>query len=152
MSKVIALGPGGKAQAPERDARFWPVIDHVLEIGGLDRKWLSPRCRNYDHAEEVKRALYRSARYYCSCGRAQCTRRWKNIPHEGNETGGCPDKGQRVSCSADVVTVTDEEGVKHYHVQYRLFDKAEAIREVVAKYGPDPNKWPYFAKRKKERT
>jgi hypothetical protein len=57
-----------------------------------------------------------------------------------------------VSCSAEVVTVTDEEGARHYHVQYRLFDKAEAIRQVVAKYGPDPNKWPYFAKRKREKT
>lgn len=151
MARVIALGPGGKAQAPERDDRFRPVIEAVASIGGLDELWLSPQCRNHDHAVEVKRGLYRSAYYYCSCGQPHCIRKWGNIPgqNKDNPKGGCPRGGQRISCQADVVTVTDDDGAKHYHVQYRLFDKAEAIRQVIATYGPDPNNWPYYGRRKK---
>lgn len=149
MSRVIAVGPGGKAQAPERRDLYAPVIEVARNTQQLDKLLLSPACRNHEHADEVRRDLYRSARYYCSCGRVTCVRRYPNIPHEGNPAGGCPHGGQRISCSADVVTVTGEDGRRVYHVQFRLFDKAEAIRQVVAKYGPDPNKWPYFAKRKR---
>lgn len=142
MGRVIALGPGGKAQAPERADYYRAVIDLARELGKLDTLLLSPRCRNHEHAEQVRRDLYRSARYYCSCGGVLCTRKHNNID-------GCPNGGQRISCRADVVTVTQPDKSKHYHVQYQLFDKAEAIRQVVARYGPDPNQWPYFAKRKK---
>lgn len=142
MGKVIAIGPGGKAQAPERSDDFAGVIEAVRGAGGLDQLWLSPRCRNRDHAAEVARGLYRSARYFCSCGGAYCTRKHPN-------TGGCPDGGQRISCRADVVTVTQEDGSKHWHIQYTLYDKREAARAVVDKYGPDPAKWPYQAKAKR---
>ncbi|HUY44220.1 MAG TPA: hypothetical protein VMV92_00625 [Streptosporangiaceae bacterium] len=148
MAKVIAIGPGGKAQAPERSDHFGGVIDAVRAAGMLDQLVLSPRCRSREHAEETKSGLYRSARYYCSCGGRHCARTHKNIP-EGSKPAGCPDGGQRISARADVVTVTGDDGVTHYHVQFRLYDKAEAVRAVVQKYGPDPEKWPYLAKRKR---
>lgn len=156
MGRVIALGPGGKPQAPERADYFRGVIDVVRERGLLDEVLLSPRCRDYEHADEVRRGLYRSARYYCSCGAKHCTRRHANFPTEEAPEYGCPDGGQRISCRADVVTVTtiDENGEprKHYHVQFRLHDKAESIRAVVQRYGPDPSRWPYFAKRKQRKA
>ena len=98
-----------------------------------------------EQAADLRRALYRSARYYCSCDRLYCTRKHKNVPPDD----GCPEGGQRISCRADVVTVTDPKtGARKWAVQFTLMDKREAIRAVVQKYGPDPNKWPYYAKRK----
>lgn len=151
VARVIALGPGGKPQSPERDDRYRAIVQIVVDGGKLDELLLSPRCRGRDDADDVRRGLYRSARYYCSCGNANCTRKWGNVPgqNKDNPKGGCPRGGRRISCQADVVTVTGEDGVRSYHVQFRLFDKAEAIRQVIATYGPDPNQWPYYARRKK---
>lgn len=145
MARVIAVGPGGKAQAPARDDRCRPVIDFVLEHQLLDRKLLSPVCTTRARADDLRRGLYRSARYYCSCGRPHCTRRYRNVPpHDG-----CPQGGQRISCKADIVLWTDpKDGRQKYRVQFTLYDKREAMREVVRKYGSDPNLWPYFSRRK----
>lgn len=147
MARVIALGPGGRAQAPERDDRCRPVIETVRGMGLLDRKLLSPPVQSQARADELRLALYRSARYYCSCGAPFCTRKYGNVPGQNaaNPDGGCPKGGQRISCQAQVVR--DEDGL--YRVQFRLFDKRESIRQVIRDYGPDPNKWPYYAKRKK---
>jgi hypothetical protein len=145
MGKVIAIGPGGRAQAPARDDRCRPVMEYVLEGRLLDRRLLSPVCRTQAQAAELRLALYRSARYFCSCGMIYCTRKHKNIPPDN----GCPRGGQRISCQADVVLWTDPaDGKAKYCVQFRLMDKREAIRAVVQQYGPDPNNWPYFSKRK----
>lgn len=145
MGRVIAIGPGGRAQAPARRDVCRSVIEFVLEHGLLDQKRLSPPCRNQAQAEELRLDLYRSCRYYCSCGHIYCTRKNKNIPPDN----GCPRGGQRISCRADVVLWTDPaDGRQKYCVQFQLHDKREAIRAVVAKYGPDPNKWPYFSRRK----
>lgn len=151
MAKVIALGPGGKAQAPERDDRFRAVIDAVRSTGRLDQLLLSPPVKSHEQADDMRRGLFRSARYYCSCGGHSCTRRYPNTPHEAAEAGGCPGGGQRISCRADVVTVPGPDGKRLYAVQFTLHDKAEAIRAVIDKYGPDPNNWPYFSKRKQSR-
>lgn len=138
MARVIAVGPGGKAQAPARDDRYRPVLELVVAMG-LTGKWvLSPACQSAAKADEVKNGLYRSGRYYCSCGQKTCTRKHGNIE-------GCPRGGQRLSVQA--VPVTDDEG--RLRVQFRVMDKQEAMRAVVAKYGPDPNKWPYFARRRR---
>ncbi len=147
MGRVIALGPGGRAQAPERDDRCRGVIETVREAGMLDRKLLSPPVQSQARADELRLAIYRSARYYCSCGQVYCTRKWGNVPgqNEKNPAGGCPEGGQRISCQAEVVR--DEDGL--LRVQFALFDKRESIRQVIRDYGPDPNKWPYYAKRKK---
>ena len=145
MGRVIAIGPGGKPQAPARDDRWRDFIGLVLQHQMMDKPLLSPPCRDSGHADDTRRALFRSARYYCSCGKLTCTRRWKNYPHEGNPQGGCPDGGQRVSCRAEVVK--DKDG--KLRVQVRLHDKKEAMRSVVAKYGPDPAKWPYQASAKR---
>lgn len=142
MPAVIAIGPDGRAHAPVRSDEFRPVIEAVRDGDMLDQLLLSPRCRNYEHADDVRKGIYRSARYYCSCGAPNCTRRHSNVK-------GCPDGGQRISCRAEVVTVTGEDGKKHYHVQFRLHDKAEAIRSMILKYGSDPAAWPYQAKRKR---
>lgn len=138
MSRVIAIGPGGRAQAPERDDRYRPVLELVREQGLLDRWLLSPVCQSETRAREVSNGLYRSGRYFCSCGEKYCTRRHDNIE-------GCPAGGQRLSVQAD--PVLDEEG--KLRVQFRVMDKRESMRAVVQMYGPDPNKWPYFAKRKR---
>lgn len=146
MSRVIAIGPGGRAQAPARDDRCRPVIEYVIANGLLDRVNLSPVCTSRARADDLRLALYRSARYFCSCGAIYCTRRFKNVPPDN----GCPDGGQRVSCQADVVLWTDpRDGIRKYRVQFRLMDKRESMRAIVRKYGPDPNKWPYFARRKR---
>lgn len=145
MGRVIAIGPGGRAQAPVRDDRCRPVIEAVLGAGLLDRLLLSPACRTQAQAFELAQALYRSARYFCSCGKMYCTRKHKNYPPDN----GCPAGGQRISCQADVVIWTDPaSGKGKYRVQFRLMDKRESMRAVIAIYGPDPNKWPYFARRK----
>lgn len=138
MGRVIAAGPGGRAQAPQRDDRCRPVIDAVLAGQLLDRKLLSPPCPTLAAARELASALYRSARYYCSCGKIYCTRKY---PNTGD---GCPRGGQRISCQAE--PVKDKTG--KFRVEFRLMDKRESIRAVVRIYGPDPNKWPYFARRK----
>ena len=64
MGKVIAIGPGGKPQAPERTDRFREVIDLIVGNKMLDRLLLTPllqsgtdqQCRcceqsGHDHAE-----------------------------------------------------------------------------------------------------
>ena len=146
MGRVIAIGPGGRAQAPARDDRCRPVIEYVIEHGLLDRKNLSPVCSTVKQADDLRLALYRSARYFCSCGAPYCTRKYGNIPPDN----GCPDGGQRISCQAEVVLWKDPaDGIRKYRVQFRLMDKREAMRAVVRKYGPDPNTWPYFARRKR---
>ena len=142
MGRVIAIGPGGRAQAPERSDRYRPVIDFVRDSGQLDELLLGPACRTRDDAEEMRRALLLSARYYCSCGRATCTRKHANYPVD-DKPGGCPHGGQRISGRAEVVTVTGDDGRKTYHVQFTLHDKREAIRALIDKYGPDRSKWPY---------
>jgi len=148
VARVIAIGPGGRSQAPARDDRCRPVIEYVLQTGQLDDLLLSPPCTSLARAGELCQALYRSARYYCSCGHLYCTRKHRNVPPDN----GCPRGGQRVSCSADVVLWTDpHDGIAKYCVQFRLYDKREAMRTVVLKYGPDPNKWPYYARRKQLR-
>jgi hypothetical protein len=145
MGKVIAIGPGGKAQSPARDDRCRQVIEYVVENGMLDSKRLSPVCTSMARAEQLRQALYRSARYFCSCGRQYCTRRYKNTPPDD----GCPRGGQRISCQADVVLWTDPaDSIRKYRVQFRLMDKRESMRAVVRRYGPDPNNWPYFGRRK----
>ena len=151
MGRVIAIGPGGRAQAPERDDRCRPVIEYVIANGLLDQRQLSPVCTSMARAEELRAALYRSARYFCSCGEPYCTRRYRNVPPDN----GCPRGGQRISCQADVVWWTDPaDSIRKLRVQFRLMDKRESMRAVVRKYGPDPNNWPYFARRKqlKEKT
>lgn len=101
---------------------------------------------NRDQADDVRKSLYNAARYFCSCGHKDCIRKWGNIPgqNKGNPKGGCPRGGQRVSCQAQIVMHNG-----HVRVQFKFFDKREAMREIIAKYGPDPEKWPYLAKRKK---
>jgi hypothetical protein len=138
MARVIAVGPGGRAQAPERDDRYRPVLEQVLALGLKDRWVLSPPCQSEGKAHEVKNGLYRSARYYCSCGEKYCTRKHGNVE-------GCPRGGQRLSVQA--IPVRDADGM--LRVQFRVMDKRESMRAVVARYGTDPNKWPYFARRKK---
>lgn len=143
MGKVIAIGPGGKPQAPERTDHFRPVIDTVRSLKLLDQLLISPAVARHEQADDMRRGLYRSARYYCSCGNWKCTRQHNNID-------GCPDGGQRISCRADVVRVTSPQGKPMYAVQFRLHDKQESMRHVIARYGPDPNQWPYFSKRKRK--
>lgn len=149
MGRVIAAGPGGRAQAPVRDDRCRAVLEAVIAAGLLDVLLLSPACTSERQARELRQALYRSGRYYCSCGRIYCTRKWRNVPAENNPGGGCPRGGQRLGVTADIVSVAEPDtGRLYYAVQFRVFDKRAAMREVVRKYGPDPNNWPYFARRK----
>jgi hypothetical protein len=149
VGRVIAIGPGGKAQAPQRSDWYREVIDAVRDGGMLDQLLLSPACDGREHAEDVRRGLLLSARYYCSCGRKNCTYKHKNYPTEDSPEGGCPFGGQRISGRADVVTVTGEDGSKTWHVQFRLHDKKEAMRSVIQKYGPDPARWPYQSRAKR---
>ncbi|HEY1617989.1 MAG TPA: hypothetical protein VGG25_10250 [Streptosporangiaceae bacterium] len=145
MGRVIAIGPGGRSQAPARRDTCRPVIDWVLDRQLLDRTLLSPPCTSWLKADRLRKDLYLSCRYYCTCGQPHCTRKYRNIPPDN----GCPRGGQRISCRAEVVYWTDPaDGIRKLCVQFRLHDKTEAMREVVRKYGPDPNAWPYFSRRK----
>jgi hypothetical protein len=147
MSRVIAVGPGGRAQAPVRDDRYRPVLEQVMSMGLMNQWVLSPAVQSEDRAREVKQGLYRSARYYCSCDYMHCTRKYGNVPGQNNKNpdGGCPKGGQRLSVQAEIV----RDGEGFLRVQFRVLSKQEAMRAVVQKYGLDPNKWPYFARRKK---
>ena len=138
MGRVIAVGEGGRAQAPVRDDRFRDLLGLVLEREILDQLVLSPECRDFDHADEVRRALYRSARHFCSCGKVSCTRRYRNYP-VGEQLAGCPRGGRRISVDADIVK--DKAGKLYVQILFR--DKAAAMRHVIETYGPDPNNWPY---------
>lgn len=146
MGRVIRIFDG-RAGAPTRDDRFIPLIDQIRAWGALNQPFLVPQryTRTRDEAQAVKRLLYLSARYYCSCGARHCNRKYPNVPHDANPAGGCPDGGQRISCRADVVK--DSGG--HVRVQFSFYDKRESIRAMVAKYGPDPAQWPYNARAKK---
>lgn len=147
MGRVIAIHQG-RAGPPPRDDRFVPVIDWVLSHGELGRPYLVPVrfTENHDQADDVRKSLYLAARYYCGCGKPACTRKYGNVPgqNQANPQGGCPDGGARVSCHAILVRVSG-----HVRVQFTIYDKREAIRQVVETYGPDPGNWPYFAKRKR---
>jgi hypothetical protein len=146
---MIERGPDGRIGPPQRNDAFREVIDTARRLGMLDQLLLSPAARDYDHADEVRRGLQRSAWYYCSCGEPQCTRRHDNI-------AGCPDGGQRISVrgsedsrtGAEIVTTEGAGGRKNYHVQFQLHDKREAIRAMILKYGPDRSKWPYDPRQK----
>lgn len=146
MARVIRIYDG-KAGAPARDDRFIPLIELVRAWGALDSTFLVPLrwTPTRTEAANVKRLLFLSARYYCSCGHKHCNRSYPNVPHEANPDGGCPNGGQRISCRA--MLVKDKAG--KVRVQFSFHDKREAIRSMVAKYGPDPSRWPYNARAKK---
>lgn len=149
MGRVIAIGPGGRAQSPERSDYFRDVIDWCQRNGWLDRKTLMPgECKDYEHADWCRRMLLLSARYYCSCGRASCTRKHSNWPAPDGTPGGCPHGGQRIAGRADVVK--DKKG--KLRVQFVLHDKREAMRSFIQQYGTDRSQWPYdpWAKRLKK--
>ena len=142
MPRVVGIwrGPdGGVRTGPAvRNDAFIPVLELIRERGLLDRPLLTPRCRDRDHADQVRKSIYLAARYYCSCGERMCTRKHNNI-------AGCPDGGQRLSVRADVVKDSDN----RLRVQVRVFDKRESMRQVVATYGPDPANWPYQSRAKR---
>jgi len=144
MGKLIAIyrGSDGRHRAgpPVRDDRFVPVIEWMRANGELGNPWLVPLkfTPDRDAAEDVKGSLYLAARYYCSCGFRNCTRKYPNIAGEKNPGGGCPEGGQRIGCHAHIVRHNN-----HVRVEFRFFDKRESMRQVVATYGPDPSAWPY---------
>lgn len=141
MGRVIAIyQQDGKTRVgpPSRNDRFLPVLGLIHQNGMLERFILTPPCTDMDQAEDTRKALYAAARYFCSCGEKYCTRKHNNID-------GCPNEGMRLSCRADIVH--DDKG--RLRVQMKLFDKQIGIRSVVARYGPDPSKWPYQSKAKK---
>lgn len=139
MSRVVRIFDG-RMGPPVRDDRFIPLIELIRSWDALDINFLVPRRYTPTKAEaqEMKRLLYLSARYYCSCGERHCVRKHDNVE-------GCPNGGQRVGCKADVVT----DGSGHVRTQFRFIDKAQSIRSVIERYGPDPVNWPYFARAKK---
>lgn len=136
MPRVYAIDPEtGRMRPPVRDDRHRPVIQYTVESGLLGRWLLSPPHPNWAEAEDGRKGIYRSARYFCGCGDDFCTR---------NNSQDCPDGGQRVGARADVVK--DKDG--KLRVQFKLHDKAEARRYMIERYGPDPNLWPYNPRRK----
>lgn len=140
MGRVVAIGPGGKPQAPARTDNFRDLIDLMRQHGLLDQLRLSPQVyASWEEADEVRRGLLLSARYYCSCGRTSCTRRYKNYPTEKNPAGGCPYGGQRITGRADVVK--DSRG--RLRVQWVFHDKRESVRHHLQKRGLDRSTWPY---------
>lgn len=76
-------------------------------------------CDTRERAQEIKRALHRSAMYL----------------HRR--------KIASVGMHAEIVKDGDT-----YTVEFRAVDKALARKHVIEKYGEDPNKWPYFARRR----
>lgn len=76
-------------------------------------------CDTRERAAEIKRALHRSAMYL----------------HRH--------KIASVGMHAEIIREGDT-----FTVEYRAVDKTMARKYVVEKYGTDPNKYPYFARRK----
>ncbi len=134
--RVIAIGAGGRPQAPRRDTRYEAVLRLALQLHGLNRLILSPPCPTWDKADDVRRGIYRSAGHYCSCGQAACSRRYRVY---------CPGEGQRISAQADIVR--DAQG--RLRVQFTLFDKVSARRAHVRRHGTDRSRWPYDPKAKR---
>lgn len=139
MPKLIAIHQGNRAGPPKRSDRFVPVLDliHRQDLlssneRSVDKPILTPSFTSMEEAEAAKKDLYLAGRYYCSCGVRYCTRKHSNI-------SGCPNQGMRLSIRADIVR--DDKGA--LRVQLRVYDKQEAIRSVIRRYGPDPDKWPY---------
>jgi hypothetical protein len=130
----------GKAGPPKRDDRFIPLIELIRSWDALDQNFLVPKRWTPTKAEaaEMKRLLYLSARYYCSCGDRHCNRKHNNVD-------GCPNGGQRISCTA--VVVKDAAG--HLRTQFMFRDKHDGIHSVIERYGDDPKDWPYLARAKK---
>lgn len=139
MARVIRLYDG-KAGPPKRDDRFIPLIELIRSWDALDQPFLVPKRWTPTKAEaaEMKRLLYLSARYFCSCGDRHCNRKHDNVE-------GCPNGGQRIGCKADVV----KDPAGHWRTQFKFVDKQQSIRSVIERYGPDPANWPYFARAKK---
>lgn len=146
MARVIAVWQGGSGP-PVRNDRFIPVLKIIQGKGLLGRKILTPVCKTHDQAEDVRRSLYTSARYYCSCESRNCARQHNNYPTDTNPEGGCPAGGMRLSMSAHIVK--DKQG--HLRVQLQVNDKKIAIRYMITKYGADPSLWPYQSRAKKLR-
>jgi hypothetical protein len=140
LGRVIGIWQGG-AGPPVRNDRFIPVVALVHEHQLLDKPVLTPACQNMDQAEDVRRGIYLACRYFCSCGDRLCTRKHSNLD-------GCPAGGQRISVRADVV----RDAKRQLRVQCTFYDKTEAMRQVVATYGPDPSAWPYQARARKLRS
>lgn len=136
MGRVIAIGPGGKAQAPARDTRYQAVVLTALAVYGFGRLILSPPCATFEQADDVRRGIYRSCSHYCSCGGVMCTRKYRY---------DCPSKGQRIAAQAHIVR-DDQDRLR---VQFTLFDKKSARRSHLARYGNDRTQWPYDPKAKK---
>lgn len=136
MARIIAIGTGGKPQAPARDTRYAGIILKALKVHGFGRWILSPPCATWDQADDVRRGIYRSAGHYCSCGDPMCHRKYRLF---------CPQAGQRVSAQA-VIVKDDQDRLR---VQFQLFDKKAARKSHVARYGTDRSKWPYDPKAKR---
>jgi hypothetical protein len=124
-----------RGPAPGWRARKPPVVDDyvlasVNEAGGPGQH--HPETGHYaelvirgladrDEADEWRRALYRCAHYLCRTGIAD------------------------VSMSADKPKRTAK---GTYNITFRAIDKTRARAHVMAKYGPDRNKWPYDPRRR----
>jgi hypothetical protein len=133
LARVIAIGPGGRAQAPARDTRYAGVVTMALELHGRGQPVLSPPCATWEQADDVRRGIYRSCKHYCACGHPMCTRKYPRF---------CPDGGQRLSAQASIVR-DDQDRLR---VEFTLFDKAAARRAHVQRHGTDRSKWPYDPK------
>jgi hypothetical protein len=138
MARIIAIGPGGKPQAPSRDTRFAAVVLQALQQHGFGRLILSPPCSTWDQADDVRRGLYRSAGHYCSCGDPMCHRKYRLY---------CPQQGQRISTQAEIV----KDDKDRLRVQFQLFDKKDARRSHIKRYGSDRTRWPYDPKAKRSK-
>lgn len=120
-----------RGPAPSWKARKQPVLDHLIhasieQAGGKHH----PETGHYatirytgietrERAQEIVRALHRSAMYL----------------HKR--------KLASVGCKTEIVK---ENG--SFTVVFNAVDKAKAREHVVAKYGEDPNKWPYYSRRR----
>lgn len=120
-----------RGPAPQWRARKQPIADDWLlasveEAGGHGKHdaqtghyhpMVMRGLADRAEAEEWRRALHRSAVFVC---------RWKIA---------------EVGVSAKIKRRGSE-----YVIEYVAINKAHAQNYVVTKYGPDPSKWPYWAR------
>jgi hypothetical protein len=120
-----------RGPAPSWQKRLEPVLDHLIQasIDQADGKhhpetghYATLRytgCETRERATEVKRALFRCANWMHKHGIAS------------------------IGMNAEII----KDG-NTWTVEFRAVDKELARQHVIQKYGDDPNKWPYFARRK----
>lgn len=107
-----------------RDCRFDHLV--VAAIGqGYGQLLIYRGIESEERAHEIRRGIYRCAQH----------------------RGVSADAGRRVLAASDQETGVSRAADGTYVLRYQVFDKRDARRRHVARYGADRQQWPYNPRR-----